>query len=30
MNLDEVDVLFSQEQIKARVKELGQQITRDY
>ena len=30
MNLDEVDVLFTQEQIQARVKELGQQITRDY
>ena len=30
MNLDEVSILFSQEQIKARVKELGEQITRDY
>lgn len=30
MNFDEVDVLYSQEQIKARVKELGQQISRDY
>ncbi|MGS0765391.1 hypoxanthine phosphoribosyltransferase [Syntrophomonas curvata] len=30
MNWDEVDILYSQEQISARVKELGLRISRDY
>ncbi|HOQ09210.1 MAG TPA: hypoxanthine phosphoribosyltransferase [Syntrophomonadaceae bacterium] len=30
MNLEEVEVLFDREQVMARVKELGQQITQDY
>jgi hypoxanthine phosphoribosyltransferase len=30
VNWDEVDILYSQEQIKNRVKELGLQISRDY
>lgn len=30
MNLNEVDILYSQEQISTRVKELGRQISRDY
>jgi len=30
LNLEEVEVLFDREQVMARVKELGQQITQDY
>ena len=30
MNLEQVDILYDREQVMARVKELAQEITKDY